>query len=354
MELRARNTNSLQFSAYALLTRSGELMTSRNGPVLKASEPVTVILSSPRERVNFCPIRDANPFFHYLEALAMLGCANDVEFLSHFAKNMRSFSDDGKTYNAFYGTRLRAHVLRTQPYEPLDQLSQIVANLRQDPYSRQEVALLWHPEDLVRKTKDKACNLALIFSVTTSGAVEMTTLNRSNDAIWGGVSGANIVHLSFFHEYVAQALGRPMGRWFHFSNNFHVYTENPKWVALRDAPPSVDPYESGLTRVGAPLFYPGEQKEFDEELRSLLTAMRALVGHGHTPEGQLITLRPGFRFSSLADAVVLFNVWQMRRSGYPEAALLKALLAVQASDWRMAATNWVIRHRLPSASPASV
>lgn len=115
MEIIARNTNDLAAKVYRALEVTGVQDQSRNGPVLRFDGPVTICLTHPWERANYCPIRDANPFFHVMESVAMLSNWNSVRLLSYFAKNMASFSDNGRTYNAFYGTRARS-------YHGLDQL----------------------------------------------------------------------------------------------------------------------------------------------------------------------------------------------------------------------------------------
>ena len=144
MEYTARNHNQLAPQVYQDLQRIGVRQTSRNGPVLRMPRVTTLVALCPRERVNFCPARDANPFFHLAEAAAMLASANDVELMAHFAKNMRAYSDDGERYNAFYGERLRSTWG--------DQLNAVVLELQAKPDSRQALAQIWDPLDLTKST----------------------------------------------------------------------------------------------------------------------------------------------------------------------------------------------------------
>jgi hypothetical protein len=331
MEIITRNTNLLSPIAYNCLKLYGRKANSRNGPVLRLMEPLTICLTSPWERVNFCPKRDANPFFHLIEACAMLVDLNSAPFLSHFAANMANYSDDRLTYNSFYGTRLRTTWG--------DQLNDIVNNLLRDPESRQEVALIWHPKDLTAVTKDKACNLMLIFSVNPeTEALEMTSLNRSNDAIFGMVSGANIVHLSIFQEYVACALGRRMGRWFHFSNNFHVYLANPKWELVRDEHPK-DFYSHQAGGYHAvPLFPIGCKPQFLLELTKLVNTM------DYAARNNTFVNTGFYLLPFVKDVAVMFNVWQMHKTKQSNLASMREVLQlVQADDWREAADLWLQR-----------
>lgn len=334
MEITSRNTNTLAPAIYGLLQRNGALDQSRNGPVLRLLEPITICLTNPRERVNFCPVRDANPFFHLIEGCAMLANYNSIPFLSYFAKQMAEYSDNGQTQNAFYGTRLRSTWG--------DQLNAVISNLRADPHSRREVALIWNPEDLTKSTKDKACNVMLMFAIDSMNRVNMTSINRSNDAIWGMVNGANIVHLSMIHEYVACSVGRHTGYWWHFSNNFHVYTDNPKWdkiknVEVKDAYTLMRPAKVPLFRYVSTDF--GEQKNlFDAQLRATVLAMSDATMTGSS------LVRDDDALPFVSDLVFMFNAYQAHKTKSRSLhGIIHILENVQADDWRWAAEAWMIR-----------
>lgn len=341
MDITARNTNDLAPKVYALLQQTGVHDNSRNGPVLRFDEPVNILLTHPQERVHFSSERDCNPFFHFVEAMAMLAGVNSVPLMAHFAKRMATFSDNGQTFNAFYGTRARVTWG--------DQLNDVINELANKPNSRQAVVNLWDPADLTRDTKDKACNLMLLFS-RHENTINMTSFNRSNDAIGGGVCGANVVHLSFFHEYVAHAVECVMGRWWHVSNNLHVYTENPPWEKLKNL--SYNPswgdfdYECG-EREGfecVPLMTsPGEKVTFDHEVRRYCQ-----WACQHAAEG-CIMLRKDYEAPFIRDtAVPLFNAWQYHKiKDYHNAHT--AATQIKAVDWSVACDMWLERREAAHA-----
>jgi hypothetical protein len=60
----------------------------------------------------------------------------------------------------------------------------------------------------------------------------MTVLNRSNDIVWG-CYGANAVHMSVLQEFVALAIGVPVGSYTQVSNDWHIYE---KHFALMEHP----------------------------------------------------------------------------------------------------------------------
>ena len=67
--------------------------------------------------------------------------------------------------------------------------------------------------------------------------LHLTVYNRSNDLIYGNVTGANPVHFSFFQQWVANKLDIPMGPLTFISTNAHVYTDNPIWQTMDFAAP---------------------------------------------------------------------------------------------------------------------
>jgi hypothetical protein len=338
MHFESQNYNDMASHVYIALEARGIEMPSRNGPVLRLPGVTTMTVNKPWQRVNFCPSRDANPFFHLMEAMAMLGSHNSVPFLRYFAKGMDAFSDDGERYNAFYGERLR-HTFG------FDQLEAIINELRQKPESRQCVAQIWDPKDLLRSTKDKACNTQLMFSVNTQNELEMTSVNRSNDAVWGIVTGANVVHLSMFQEYVACALGLEMGPWTHVSNNLHVYTDpayqGGAWDRVRKSIKNPGVYN--FTHV--PLFSDKTSpKQFDQALEVFLTLAEMAIAAGKPLQITKDTEDTIREISPFLHGTVLpvFNAFHLRKLGNFGASV-DALTAIESKDWSQACVAWVGR-----------
>jgi len=212
---------------------AGEINDSRNGRVLVAPAPVITTYSHPRQRVIMNAKRDANPFFHLFESLWMLAGRNEVAMVSNFAKQMEAFADDGLQWGA-YGYRWRKHF-------GFDQLLEVIDQLRSDPKTRRAVVTMWGPVgDMIpgvagiggKTAKDVPCNTQIYFD-GTRGHLDMTVLNRSNDVVWGAY-GANVVHMSMLHEFVAGAIRMPLGVYHQFSNNYHAYIDRPDVQRLID------------------------------------------------------------------------------------------------------------------------
>jgi thymidylate synthase len=371
---KAHNYQMIAARVYRDLLEHGVPMSSRNGPVLRLPGVTVFEIDHPWERVNAAPVRDANPFFHLMETAAMLGGHNSVRFLSFFAKNMASYSDDGETYNAFYGTRL--HMGRHD-----NQLAKCALLLRDNPDDRQAVAQIWDEADLGKSTKDKACNLLLMFSVQ-DGKLCMTSVNRSNDSVWGIVTGANVVHLSYFQQYVAEVAGYPVGTWTHITNNLHAYTDNPQWARLQEAATCPDRAfcaEEGSILEGyvylpalsltehmlktnvsdaardLRLIYRPDaygRAQFHEALRRFLRfaddtiakiEKNKAVGEMHLILAEAAVLSRGNPW--IDDTVLpVFLAWAARKAEWPEDMVQGFVKEIAAPDWRMACTSWLDRH----------
>ena len=232
MEFRFRNVNDAYARMVPWLVENGIKTPSRNGPVLRAPEPVTWTLEHPWERVLLDPYRDVNPFFHIYEGLWMIHGANAVRPLCHFVKRMVDFTDNGATVPGAYGYRWQNKV---------DQWRPALATLANDPGSRRVVLAMYDPKQdtkaLVSGGKDIPCNTHMYLTIR-EGRLCMTVLNRSNDIEWGAL-GANAVHFSMVHEWAADILNVAEGPLTVFSNDLHKYIDRKI-----PAPPKVlEPYQ---------------------------------------------------------------------------------------------------------------
>lgn len=220
-----RNVNTALQDGLLWLATAGYVNGSRNGPVLVAPGPVLTAYLRPCERVLFSPLRDANPFFHLYECIWMMAGCNDAASVANYARTMDMFAKDGILTGA-YGHRWRKHF-------GFDQLVPIIELLRKDPKTRRAVLSMWDPVDdlgTVSDSLDVPCNTAVYFDAST-GFLNMTVTNRSNDIVWGAY-GANSVHMSFLQEFIAAAIGMPVGVYYQFSNNYHTYVERPDVARL--------------------------------------------------------------------------------------------------------------------------
>src|ERR1044071_339665 len=99
--------------------------------------PVCVHLTNPKNKVLTVPRRLSSFPATCAETLWVLAGRNDLEFLEYFLPRAKDFSDDGKTWRAAYGPRLRGGLMLWP-----DQLQFVADELRSDPTSRRAVITL--------------------------------------------------------------------------------------------------------------------------------------------------------------------------------------------------------------------
>lgn len=332
-----RNVNTAVSHGLHYLLENGIQEESRNGLVLVAPGPVMTIYKNPRERVLFSPLRDANPFFHVMEALWMLSGRNDVAFPVQFNKRFAEYSDDGKIAWGAYGWRWRE-------FFGYDQLIAIIEELKNNPASRRCVLSMWNgmdvplddhavnsiPSDMqvaANGGKDVPCNTHAYFDCR-GGKLNMTVCNRSNDAIWGAY-GANVVHFSMLQEYMAEQVGVPMGVYRQMSNNFHAYLnvyDRSKMEAIADEAGSTNLYTS-WPALTAPYPLSSNDEHWVMDLELFLD------------KAQVDYTRKTF-FSQIAGP--MHAAWFARKNGRIGAAF-ELLSTMPDCDWRWASIEWIKR-----------
>lgn len=337
--IRGRNVQQILPEAMYQLRLKGIERDSRNGPVLMFPEPVTTVYDHPAERVMFWAEREANPFFHLIESLWMLAGMNDVHTVASIVNNMRNYSDDGTTFHGAYGFRWREHF-------GFDQLPVIIDALKANKDCRRQVLSMWDARvDLGRQGKDLPCNLQAIFQIAPDGRLDMTVTNRSNDMVWGAY-GANAVHFSYLHEFMARSIGVEQGVYRQFSANFHTYKEQlGKVGALADVAADerywilsskfcvreLDPYQNGTVKPYPLMTVP--RKQWLEDLEMFFSDPTAMGFRD-----------PFFRRVAIPMHRAMKAFKDLGDTDRHNRALCE-LLEVKATDWKLAAGEWIMRRK---------
>lgn len=326
--LEVRNVQEAYRKGLTMIKDVGVTEETRNGPALVMPNPVVTIYSHPMERVLLDPRRDANPFFHFMESFWMLAGARDVASIKVYNGRMGEYSDDGKVYHAAYGFRWRNHFALDGEGIPgaVDQVAEVIKALRNEPTSRRVVLQIWDPlSDLGRSGKDFPCNTQCIFRRIDSN-LDMTLVNRSNDAIWGAY-GSNAVHFSILQEYIAAMTGADVGRLYQWSNNLHAYEATLDKAASIDVEASMRYQSLGVT----PLF---QSWRDTEEALSEITKLW---------EGSQ-DLRPG---SMTLIGYQTYQTYKLVWAAWKQYGAITALDILEHNecgpDWRVAAAEWLAR-----------
>jgi len=319
-----RNVSEALYKGVNGLYNYGREVKTRNGLALEFKAPVITEYSHPSEKVLFYPERDANPFFHLMEAFWMLAGRNDVEWISQFNGRINNYSDDGKTFHGAYGYRWKNWFGK-------DQLQECFLRLSTYENDRRVVLTMWDPKtDLVLSNdgRDYPCNTQIFFW-RRDERLHMSIINRSNDMIWGAY-GANAVHMAVLQEYMAGMLRIQVGKMYQFSNNLHAYVE-----VLEKIKNIKDDYENYLT-IGddhgqydpAPLLT--HPHSFDKELKEWFQASENRTDYENIFLG--VTATP------------MRHAWEL----YKSKNLIKAIQVAKTINdraWRKACVEWLQRRQ---------
>jgi thymidylate synthase len=157
------------------LMKEGVLTTPRG---MKTKEVVNarILVRDPQDRLVFNKARKMNIGFAVADWLQIMVGNDDLDFLSHFAQNIKEFADpDDKTkVGGAYGTRL------IQPEG--SQIQRVIMRLQNDPDTRQAVITIYDGnKDLKAKPHVVPCTLSLQFLVRNKRLHCIATM-RSNDS----------------------------------------------------------------------------------------------------------------------------------------------------------------------------
>lgn len=299
--------------------QSGIEQKSRAGDVITLRDPVYLRILNPDERVLFDPIRDANPFFHLMEAIWMFSGSNNVNWIAQFNKGYRKYAD-GDIVHGAYGHRWINH------FGHVDQIVSIIDKLKRDPLDRRAVIGMWDPSVDLDDHNDLPCNTHIYFRVDSDDGLNMQVCNRSNDFIWG-MLGANVVHMTMLQELISEGIGVPMGEYRVFSNNCHIYKGLDRFDKIYSTTVAQDYYRTNTSVDSIPLIHGAEV------VGDFLFDCHDFVFHP----------APVFRtrwMQTVGDPVR--NYWFERS--------YKTLNDIQAGDWRQACLEWVERRSSYSTS----
>lgn len=320
--IEVRNVNEALPAGLAVLLHQGVEEDSRAGPVVVAPWPVATVYHHPRERVLLSPHRNANPFFHLMEAMWMLSGRDDATFLDTYVGDFsKRFGEPpaGRQHGA-YGFRWRRWF---GDESPIDQLEVVSSLLRDDPTTRRAVLTMWDPAaDLVPDGPklDIPCNTQAFFRVR-EGVLHMMVTCRSNDIIWGAY-GANAVHFSLLLEYVAAMAGYEVGTYTQLSFNFHAYTSILDKMDLTTlAADSAREYPGS-----SPVALVEDPRTFHRDLDDVLA-------------GDDRMMRNRFLSNTVNPMMVAHRLFKQRN----HVAALVLMAEVQSPDWRVAGTEWIQR-----------
>lgn len=198
--------------------------------------PVTVEIKNPTARLVRIPERKWSKILPFAESLWLALGWNNLDYLpGKYVKSLYNFSDDGETWRAGYGPRIRFYngesdqynipSMKALPEQEVDQLAYVINLLKKDLYTRQALITIHDPikdSNVNLVTKDQPCTRSIHFMMSTEGELNCYVTMRSNDLLWG-FSAVNVFNFTFMQEYIARMLGVKIGKYYHIAHNFHIY-----------------------------------------------------------------------------------------------------------------------------------
>jgi thymidylate synthase len=171
--------------------------------------------------------RQLNPGIAAVEALQLIAGETYPDLMIQIAPNFAQFTEiDRGGHLHFHGA-----------YGPRAgwQTTKVIDKLKSDASSRQAVITMWEPHfDNETGHLDYPCTIGLHFMLRDD-KLNLHTTMRSNDVWWGLTYDA--FQFTQLQGAVANALGVPIGTYFHTANSLHLYerdfakVDQLKWSA---------------------------------------------------------------------------------------------------------------------------
>jgi thymidylate synthase len=339
-----RNLTEAFLSSLRKLMDEGDVVPSRNGDS-KEIYCHQVRIDHPEERVIMTPARGANIMAQLAEAMWIMGGRDDMEFLSRYLPRARDYSDDGETWRAGYGPRLRAwplgdnpsvhSVTNPAPDKQVDQVEECLKLLCENLETRRAVAVIFDPARDFCESKDIPCNNWLHFLVR-DGKLNLTVGVRSNDAIWG-FSGINMFEWSVLMQMMAHWLDIEVGKMVYTASSFHLYEyhfDKAEKILARDKGKTL--YEWGFR---PPTFSTGWE-DFGPAMAEFFN-LEEKIAEGSLPYEDIDLVTDEF----LRTVLHMLNIHACFQSGSPIEDLVWHVSSLPECDLKVGAIDWLMRQK---------
>lgn len=118
----------------------------------------------------------------------------------------------------------------TVPKEGIDQISELIENIKKNPHSRRHIISAWNVSDLDRMALPP-CHVLFQFYVHTDGRLSCQLYQRSADVFLG--VPFNIASYSLMTLMIAQAAGLRGGEFIHTFGDVHLYLNHVEQAKLQ-------------------------------------------------------------------------------------------------------------------------
>jgi len=154
--------------------------------------------------------RKWNPTYAEREWNWYLSGDPNAEIISIFAPIWKNMMDSDGNVRSNYGWQ----------WQREDQLKKVIDILKNNKNSRHACISIYDGKEISTYSKDTPCTYAIQFTILNN-KLNMSVLMRSND-LWYGFCNDQYC-FSKLQELVSIELGIPVGEYFHFAHNLHIY-----------------------------------------------------------------------------------------------------------------------------------
>ncbi len=178
-------------------------------------------------------IWDEWPYKHYNEAqkkdkkLPVLSQSEFIQKIKDDPEFAKQYGDLGPVY----GVQWRHW--KNQNGEEIDQIQQLITEIKKNPYSRRLIVSAWNPaeiDEIVKQGGLPPCHSLFQFYVVR-GKLSCQLYQRSADMFLG--VPFNIASYSLLLMMVAQVTGLEVGEFVHTFGDAHIYSNHMEQVALQ-------------------------------------------------------------------------------------------------------------------------
>jgi thymidylate synthase len=283
-------------------------------------------ITNPTERCIVLPGRRNNIFATIAESIWVLTGRNDIAFLDGYLKRAGEFSDDGVTWRAGYGPRLR-------DWNGTDQIAAVLNILKEAPDSRRAVITLFDPDRDFTESKDIPCNNWLHFLVR-GGRLHLNIVARSTDLVWG-FSAINAFEWSVLQEMMAHWLGLEVGDFKFFTSSLHLYERHYAMLAGADGTVSARTIYDDCPQIAR---FATDWLDFDRTLNEWMVAEAAIR------RGEAFSLAAvNFTDPLLLQFIQMIDIYWALQRGASSRVLDDKIANLGASDLALAAREFIER-----------
>jgi len=129
----------------------------------------------------------------------------------------KRMADKDGNVNSNYGWQWK----RLTDFNGDNQLTKVISMLKENPKTRQAAISIYDGKEIGEYEFDTPCTYAIQFTVGNNSHLNMCVTMRSND-LWYGFCNDQYC-FSKLQELVAVETGYPVGTYYHFAHNLHLY-----------------------------------------------------------------------------------------------------------------------------------